>query len=69
MPLASCELLHIFPLAGGSGSLQTLRGGSADGSGCELVSFINESGTPDWVSEFRYAMVTRAFFLQAYMVC
>lgn len=44
--------------AGGSGSLQTLRGGSTDGSRDGLASFLSESGTPDWVSEFRCPMLT-----------
>lgn len=34
------------------GSLQTLRGGHDAGAG-GLASFLSESGSPDWVSEFR----------------
>ena len=43
--------------SGGSGSLQTLRGVPADGSGTSgMASFLSESGTPDWVSEFRLVL-------------
>jgi hypothetical protein len=51
--------------AGGGGSLQTLQGGPADGGSMSgMASFLSESGTPDWVSEFRLVpkLMTRHVF-------
>jgi hypothetical protein len=53
--LLTCGLPH----AGhGGGSLQTLRGGPDGTDFSGLAAFLSESGTPDWVSEFRYAAAT-----------